>query len=252
MRSFQDFSGLRAIVTGGASGIGLATAQMLAGQGAQVCCLDLKPESCPEPLSGIVCDVSDDSTVIVAVAQAASQMGGIDILINNAGIGALGGLHDNDEDEWNRVMNINLMGMVRVTRAAEPHLAASHSASVINMGSAVALMGLPNRVLYATTKGAILSFTRALAADLLGAGIRVNCVTPGVVNTPWQEKAISTAPDPKARLGELEGFQPSGRMVEANEVAAAVCYLAHPLSGATNGIDLPVDGGLQTLYKMPR
>jgi NAD(P)-dependent dehydrogenase (short-subunit alcohol dehydrogenase family) len=251
MRGLQDFSNLRAIVTGGGSGIGLATARMLAAGGAQVCCLDLDLGGCAAPLVGIACDVSDDATVKSAVAQAAAQMGGIDIVVNNAGVGALGSLAETSDEDWRRVMDINLMGMVRVTRAAHPFLTASQAASVVNMGSAVALMGLPNRVLYATTKGAILSFTRALAADFMADAIRVNCVSPGVVNTPWQQKAIAAATDPAAHRARLEGFQPSRRMVEADEVAAAVCFLAHPLSGASNGVDLPVDGGLQTLYNLP-
>src|SRR5688572_3542365 len=118
----SEFAGLAALVTGGASGIGLATARFLAERGARVACFDLKPEGLDEHLYGVVGDVTDDASVRAGVAEAAEHLGGLDILVNNAGIGAVGTVETNTDDEWHRVLDVNVVGMVRVTRAALPHL----------------------------------------------------------------------------------------------------------------------------------
>ncbi|MFI5882520.1 SDR family NAD(P)-dependent oxidoreductase [Streptomyces sp. NPDC051554] len=248
----NEFAGLTALVTGGASGIGLATAQLLAVRGARVACLDLKPDDVPEPLIGIQADVSDDTGVRTAVEEAARRLGGIDILVNNAGIGAQGTIEDNPDDEWRRVFEVNVFGMVRVTRAALPHLRRSHSAAIVNTCSIAATAGLPDRALYSATKGAVLSLTRATAADLVHSGIRVNCVNPGTADTPWVGRLLDSAADPEAERAALNARQPMGRLVSAEEVAAAIAYLASPLSGSTTGTDLAVDGGMHGLRIRPR
>ena len=250
--SALEFAGLTALVTGGASGIGLATARLLAVRGARVACLDLKPEDVPEPLIGIRADVADDASVRAAVEETARVLGGIDILINNAGIGAQGTIEDNTDDEWHRVFDVNVLGMVRVTRAALPHLRRSDSAAVVNTCSIAATAGLPDRVLYSATKGAVLALTRAAAADLVHSGIRVNCVNPGTADTPWIGRLLDRAADPAAERAALNARQPMGRLVSAEEVATAVAYLASPLSGSTTGTDLAVDGGMQGLRIRPR
>ncbi len=247
----SEFTGLTAIVTGGASGIGLATATLLAARGAQVACLDLKPDGLPEPLAGFVADVSDDTAVRAAVNAVATRFGGIDIVVNNAGIGAIGTVEDNPDDEWHRVFDINVVGMVRVTRAALPYLRASSHAAVVNICSIAATAGLPQRALYAATKGAVLSMTRAMAADHVREGIRVTCVSPGTADTPWIRRLLDQAPDPDAELAALQARQPTGRLVSADEVAHAIAYLASPLSAATTGTDLAVDGGMQGLRVRP-
>jgi 2-keto-3-deoxy-L-fuconate dehydrogenase len=247
----REFEGLRAVVTGGASGIGLATATLLARRGARVACLDLKPEV-PEPLVGLVTDVTDDDSVRTAVAGAAEALGGIDILVNNAGIGAQGGVADNDDEEWHRVLDVNVVGIARTTRAALPHLRASRHAAVVNTCSIAATAGLPDRVLYSASKGAVLSMTRAMAADLIHDGIRVNCVNPGTADTPWIGRLLAVADDPEAERAALEARQPLGRMVSADEVAAAIAYLASPFAAATTGTDLSVDGGMDGLRLRPR
>lgn len=195
--STNEFAGLTALVTGGASGIGLATARLLAARGARVVCLDLKPENVPEPLIGIQVDVSDETGVRTAVGEAARRLGGIDILVNNAGIGAQGTIEDNTDDEWRRVFEVNVFGMVRVTRAALPHLRRSHSAAIVNTCSIAATAGLPDRALYSATKGAVLSLTRATAADLVHSGIRVNCVNPGTADTPGSGACWTAPPTPR-------------------------------------------------------
>ena len=194
--SGTEFAGLSAIVTGGASGIGLATATLLAARGARVACLDLKPDGLPEPLAGFVADVSDDTAVRAAVNAVAARFGGIDIVVNNAGIGAIGTVEDNPDDEWHRVFDINVVGMVRVTRAALPYLRASPHAAVVNTCSIAATAGLPQPALYAATKGAVLSLTLAMAADHVREGIRVTCVNPGTADTPWIRRLLDRPPTP--------------------------------------------------------
>ncbi|WP_075660795.1 SDR family NAD(P)-dependent oxidoreductase [Streptomyces acidiscabies] len=247
----NDFEGLTALVTGGASGIGRATADLLAERGARVAVLDLDPSGVDKPLLGHQADVSDDASVRAAIEAAVTDLGGLDILVNNAGIGAQGTVEDNDDTEWHRVWDVNVVGMVRVTRAALPHLRASAHAAIVNTCSVAATAGLPQRALYSATKGAVLSLTLAMAADHLREGIRVNCVNPGTADTPWVGRLLNAADDPAAERAALEARQPSGRLVSAAEVAAAIAYLASPLAGATTGTSLAVDGGMQGLRLRP-
>ncbi|GIF65572.1 oxidoreductase [Asanoa ishikariensis] len=246
-----EFEGLSAVVTGGGSGIGLATARFLAARGAKVACFDLKVDGIDPGMVGVVADVSDDAAVRAGIATAAEQLGGIDILVNNAGIGAAGTVADNADDEWHRVLDVNVLGMVRVSRAALPHLRASAHAAIVNTCSIAATAGLPNRALYSASKGAVLSLTLAMAADHIREGIRVNCVTPGTADTPWVRRLLSAAEDPDAELAALQARQPSGRLVSADEVAAAIGYLASPLASATTGTVLDVDGGMHGLRLRP-
>ncbi|MEV4703247.1 SDR family oxidoreductase [Actinoplanes sp. NPDC049316] len=241
-----EFGGLRAIVTGGASGIGLATANLLAERGCAVASLDLDT-GVKEPLLGIGCDVTDDASVRAGVDAAAGALGGLDIVVNNAGIGAQGTVEDNDDEEWARVFDVNVYGMVRVTRAALPYLRRSRHAAIVNTCSIVATAGVPQRALYSATKGAVLSLTLAMAADHLAEGIRVTCVNPGTADTPWIGRLLARADDPAAERAALEARQPTGRLVSADEVAAAIAYLASPLASATTGTALAVDGGMQGL-----
>src|SRR6266540_2927416 len=242
-----EFQGLVAVVTGGGSGIGLATATLLAERGALVACLDLEPSGAPESLLRLKADVTDDASVRAAIDAVVEHLGGIDIVVNNAGIGAQGTVEANPDDEWRKVFDVNVFGMVRVARAALPHLRASRSAVIVNTCSIAATAGLPNRALYSATKGALLSLTLAMAADHVREGIRVNCVTPGTVDTPWVRRLLEGAPDARAELAALRARQPSGRLVSAEEVAAAIAYLASPLAGATVGSVLAVDGGMDRL-----
>ncbi|MFJ8591670.1 SDR family NAD(P)-dependent oxidoreductase [Streptomyces sp. NPDC093598] len=247
----SDFEGLSALVTGGASGIGRATAELLAERGAQVAVLDLDPSPVGKPLRGHRADVTDDASVREAVRVAVADLGGLDVLINNAGIGAQGTVEDNPDDDWHRVYDVNVVGMVRTTRACLPHLRASAHAAIVNTCSIAATAGLPQRALYSATKGAVYSLTLAMAADHVREGIRVNCVNPGTVDTPWVGRLLDAAPDPAAERAALEARQPTGRLVAPAEVAGAIAYLASPLSGATTGTALAVDGGMQGLRLRP-
>jgi NAD(P)-dependent dehydrogenase (short-subunit alcohol dehydrogenase family) len=245
------FDGIRALVTGGASGIGLAVAERLARDGAQVGVLDLA-ERGPDGFAYARADVTDDRAVRAAVEHMVDALGGLDVLVNNAGIGAQGGVEANDDDEWHRVLDVNVLGLVRVTRAALPALRRSPSAAIVNTCSIAATAGLPNRALYSASKGAVLSLTLAMAADLIAEGIRVNAVNPGTADTPWVSRLLDTAADPAGERAALEARQPHGRLVSAAEVADAIAYLASPAAGSTTGISLAVDGGMAGLRLRPR
>jgi NAD(P)-dependent dehydrogenase (short-subunit alcohol dehydrogenase family) len=250
----REFDGVRAVVTGGGSGIGLATATLLAARGARVACLDLDPGAAPDPLLRIAADVTSDS-VADAVAAAARQLGGIDVLVGNAGIGAQGTVEDNDIAEWQHVFDVNVLGLVRVAKAALPLLresaAAGRHPAIVHTCSIAATAGLPQRAVYGASKGAVYSLTLAMAADHVREGIRVNCVNPGTADTPWIHRLLAAAPDPAAELAALRARQPMGRLVSADEVAAAICYLASPLTPGVTGTAVAVDGGMQGLRVRP-
>lgn len=244
-----EFEGLAALVTGGASGIGAAIADRLAAGGAKVAVLDLNPAGSPH--FGVECNVADDASVRAAVDAVVREFGRLDVVINNAGIGAQGDIAANSDEEWLRVLDINVVGIARVSRAALPYLRESPAAAIVNTCSIAATAGLPQRALYSASKGAVLSLTLAMAADHIREGIRVNCVNPGTVDTPWVGRLLDSAADPAAERAALNARQPHGRMVDPAEVAGAVAYLASPLSGSTSGTSLAIDGGMQGLRLRP-
>lgn len=243
----SEFEGLVAAVTGGASGLGRAIADELASRGARVYALDLDAAAVTAPHVGIRCDIGDDASVRSAIQQVAADAGRLDIVIANAGIGAQGDVEANDDAEWTRVLNVNVIGSARTVRHALPHLKASPSPAVVFTSSIAAWAGLPQRVLYSASKGAISAMTLAIAADCLPLGIRVNAVAPGTADTPWVGRLLDDAADPDAERAALEARQPSGRLVQPQEVADAVAYLASPRSTSTNGVILAVDGGMYSL-----
>lgn len=247
----SEFAGLVAIVTGGASGIGLATAKQLNRRGAGVAALDLNPDRLPPGIVGIKVDVTNDTQVKSAVDAVAERFGRLDVVVNNAGTSAVGDVAANSDDEWLRVLDVNVVGMVRVARHALPHLRRSPAAAIVNTCSIVAWAGLEQRVLYSASKGAVYALTLAMAADHAREGIRVNCVAPGTADTPWVDRLLNKTADPVAARSALNAFQPMGRLVSADEVANAIAYLASPLSGASVGTVLAVDGGMHGLRLRP-
>lgn len=248
--------GLAALVTGGASGIGRAVATAFAAAGADVVILDLaatRPPDLPESFGYVTADIGDTAAVDAGVAAAVELLGGrLDILVNNGGIGAQGTVATATDAEWLAVLNVNVIGTARVTRAAWPQLQRSPAAAIVNTGSIVATAGLPERAVYSASKGAVWSLTLATAADGMACGIRVNCVNPGTADTPWVGRLLDRAADPAAERAALQARQPHGRLVSADEVAAAVLYLASPAAGSTTGTSIAVDGGMAGLRLRPR
>ncbi len=247
-----EFTGLVAAVTGGASGIGLATARLLAERGARVVALDIAVDGLVEEITGIECDVTSRESVAAAIAEIGERFGALDILINNAGISAVGTVEDNDDAEWMRVLDVNVVGIARVTAGALALLRASTAAAVVNVCSIAALNGLPERALYSASKGAVLGLTFAMATDHVREGIRVNCVSPGTVDTPFVNRMLQKFDDPVAERAALDARQATGRMVTPDEVAGAIAYLASPLARSTTGTALEVDGGVHNLRMRPQ
>lgn len=244
----NDFDGLVAVVTGGDSGIGAATATQLRDRGASVAVLDRAYSAVSRGVTlDVPCDVADRHSTDAAIDIVGNALGAIDILINNAGIGASGDVSQNDDDEWHRVLSVNVIGIARITRAALPLLLKSSHASIVNTCSVLADIGVPQRALYSASKGAVRSLTLAMAADFIKQGIRVNAVTPGTADTPWVQRLLDQAPDAEAAATALRARQPMGRLVTADEIAFAIAYLASPLSAATTGTLLAVDGGMASI-----
>ena len=238
-----EFQGLTAAVTVAGSGIGLATAKLLKERGATVYGLDLNEGEMAGTATWLQCDVGDDASV----AAAFSKITSLDIMINNAAISAVGDVTANSSEDWLRVLNVNVLGIVRTSKSAIPLLEKSKHAAIVNTCSVAATAGIPKRALYSASKGAVLSLTLAMANDHLAQKIRVNCVNPGTADTPWVQRLLAQAPDPAAERAALEARQPMGRLVSAEEVASAICYLASPMQGSTTGASLTVDGGMQGL-----
>lgn len=247
----EEFKGLTAVVTGAGSGIGLAVVRALHQQGAKVFGLDLERGEMADFATWIQCDVGDPQKVKLAFEQISQEIDCIDILANNAGVGAIGTVEDSTEEEWQRVLNVNVVGISRVSSAAMPLLRKSKSAAIVNTCSIAATAGLPKRAVYSASKGAVMSLTLAMAADAVKEKIRVNCVNPGTADTPWVGRLLSQAKDPAAERAHLEARQPLGRLVSADEVASAILYLANPKQSSTTGTILAVDGGMQGL-RLPK
>ncbi|MEQ3552643.1 SDR family oxidoreductase [Pseudonocardia nematodicida] len=243
----KDFEGLTALVTGGASGIGADTARLLHRRGARVAVLDRDVTAVGAEFLALTCDVGERAAIEAAVAEVADRCGGLDIVVANAGIGAVGDVAANDDAEWSRVLDVNVTGIARVVSAALPHLRRSTCAAVVTTCSAVAFVGVRHRALYSASKGAVHALTIAMAADHADAGIRVNAVAPGTADTPWITRLLESAEDPAAAAESLRQRQPSGRLVTSDEVAEALAFLASPISGSTTGTVLRVDGGMTTL-----
>ncbi|HET9681071.1 MAG TPA: SDR family oxidoreductase [Candidatus Limnocylindrales bacterium] len=239
----MEFSGIRAIVTGGASGIGLATARLLTERGATVSCLDLSAP--PGPLHGVKTDVRDDASVRAAVAEAAEHLGGVDVLVNNAGIGAQGTVEDNTDDEWRNVFEVNVFGMVRVSRAALPHLR-ERRGTIVNVSSTAGKRpstGMPH---YSVMKAAVLSLSRLVADLYAGDGIRCNAVAPGPTATDaWiGEGGLADQQGNRQEvLAKVGAGRPLGRLARPDEIAAVVVFLCSERASYVTGAAWSADGG---------
>lgn len=243
--------GLVTVVTGGAAGIGLATARLLSGRGARVTTLDVAGAPEGAGWEHRVADLRDTAAVEAAVQAVADRHGPIDVLVNNAGVSFVGGVEAGSEEDWHRLWDINVLGSVRTIRAALPHLRRARQPVVINVISCTTASGIPERSLYSATKGALRALTLSMAADLIREGVRVTAVSPGTVDTPFMAELAERDADPEARRRQFAQRQPLGRMVRPEEVAGAIAYLASPIAAATVGTVLTVDGGMETLRVPP-
>jgi NAD(P)-dependent dehydrogenase (short-subunit alcohol dehydrogenase family) len=221
------------VVTGSKGGIGSAIAERFTAAGERVVGLDV--------LDGV--DVSRPDDCTAAVERIVADHGRIDVLCNNAGVGAVGDVVSSTPDDWARVFAVNVFGVANMSRAVLPVMRDARGGAVVNTCSVVASVGLVDRAVYSASKGAVLALTRAMAVDELPYGIRVNCVSPGTVASPWVERTVAAQPDPDAALEALRRRQPLGRMVTTDEVAAAVVYLADETT-FTTGADVLLDGGI--------
>lgn len=239
--------GLRVAVTGGSAGIGEAICRLLTAQGATVFNLDLREGTADGGEIFIEADMRSRASVQKAFEEIERIAGGLDALVNNAGVAFVGGIEDGSDEQWLELLNVNLMGYRRATVCALPLLRTSHAPAIVNLSSCSATSGIPQRAAYSASKGAIHSMTLSLAADLVHEGIRVNGVVPGTVETPFMHKLIAAASDPVAQRRAYERRQPTARMVDPAEVAHAVSFLINPACGSVTGSFVVVDGGLASL-----
>lgn len=247
MSAIRPHEGRIAVVTGAASGIGQATAAALRDAGMTVGALDLTAQGLPEGTVPLLADVRDAMAITAAIDAFATPHGRIDLLVNNAGVSFVGGIEAGSEDDWHRVLDINVIGQMRVLRAALPWLRRSDAASVVAMSSCTATNGIPERALYSASKGAVHAMMLSVATDLVGEGICVNAIAPGTVDTAFMTELANRAPDPAAKRREFEARQPTGRMVAPAEIANAVLFLADPVNRSITGTTLVLDGGMGTI-----
>ena len=237
------------IVTGAGSGIGRATALRFAELGATVVVADMDgsraKQVCSELAtrgSSFTVDVSDSATVRALIEHTVNTHGQVDVLVNNAGFGFTGTVETIAEDQWDRLMSVNLKGIFLCSKYAIPELRKTKG-RIVNTGSYTAGVGIADRAAYVASKGGVVSLTRAMALDHIGDGIRVNAVAPGTINSAYFEKILADAPDPAALRAELNGRAPIGRMGEADEIAEAIVWLASSSARFVVGSVLTVDGG---------
>ncbi|MGM9475753.1 SDR family NAD(P)-dependent oxidoreductase [Pedobacter sp. GSP4] len=245
----------KAVVTGGGSGIGRAIATILAKQGAEVHIIELGTEQAQATIDeikdnggvgfGYGCDVSDHQ----AVAAVFSQIGPINILINNAGIAHIGKADTTEEADFDRVMRVNVKGVYNCLHAAIPQLRLAGGGVIINMASIAALIGLPDRFVYSAAKGAVKAITMSVAKDYIGENIRCNSISPARVHTPFVDGFLQkNYPDNIPEMFEkLSKTQPIGRMAKPEEVGALALYLCSDEASFITGCDYPIDGGFTTL-----
>jgi len=246
-----------AVITGAGSGIGQAIALIFARQNAQVCSADKNMSNAEATAHTITqeggqaiaiqVDVSSYSSVHTLAQQVFAKFGRVDILVNDAGIGHVGSIVECTEDEWDTVMAVNVKGVYLCCYFFIPHMLTKGEGNIINIASVLGLGGVPKRAVYSASKGAIIALTRQMAIEYAGDNIRVNCISPGTVNTPWVERLLAEKSDPKAARQRLIDRHPLGRLGTADEIAHAALYLASSESAFVTGTNLVIDGGASAL-----
>lgn len=238
------FEGWTVIVTGAASGIGAAASRSFTEEGATVIAADLDPSGVPDGCQPYQVDVSSDPGMQELVTHAMGLTGRLDVICNNAGIGSTADALTCSVDEWDRVFAVNARGVFLGTKYALPPMLAAGKGSIVNTASVAGLVGLKDRAAYCASKGAVISFTKQVALQYAGTGVRCNCVCPGTVDSPWVGRLMDEASDPKERRAALIARQPMGRLGTPKEIANAILYLASDEASFITGSALVIDGGL--------
>ena len=238
-----------ALITGAASGIGQSVSAALLNAGYRVGGLDLTDKGVPTGVTPLIADVRDQSALTEAINGFLGNDGKLDLLVNNAGVSFVGGIETGSEEDWLRTLDINVMGQMRVLRACLPCLRKSDSASIVAMSSCTAINGIPERALYSASKGAVQAMMLSVATDLVDEGIRVNCIAPATVDTPFMAELAARDADPAAKRRSFEARQPTGQMVAPDEISNAVLFLADPINRSVTGTTLILDGGMGTMRK---
>ena len=237
----SGFEGKTAIVTGAAGGIGRAVTQAFLERGARVVAVDLSPAV--EDLDGAVPVVGDVSVAATADAAVEATGGEVDVLVNNAAQIVWKSAVETTEEEWDRVLGINAKGAFLFSRAAIPVMQRRGGGAIVNMASISGVVGMPGQAAYCASKGAIVQLTRQLAVDYAEAGIRVNAVAPGAVETPLLMDLVEAQHDPAALRGMIEREHPLGRLASPDEIARAIVFLASDEASFVTGTVLMADGG---------
>jgi NAD(P)-dependent dehydrogenase (short-subunit alcohol dehydrogenase family) len=249
MTADREFDGKVAIVTGGAKGIGGATAQAFLHEGASVAVLDLDTrtpaflDNLPQRSMYVETDVSKGTEVASAIKAVAERFGGIDVLVNNAGIQRYNAIADLPEEEWDFVLGVNLKSAFLCSKFAIPEMKKRGRGVIVNMASVQAFVTQQNVAAYATSKTAILGLTRSIAVDYAPA-IRCVAVCPGTVDTPMLRDAIRLSPNPEQVLQECIEMHPLGRIATPDEIANLILYLCSDRAGFITGQYFRIDGGL--------
>ena len=258
-----------AVITGAGSGIGQATALAFAREGASVVVADYNLQAAQETVRLIHTLEQEDGTppkgtrvaafqANVTVAADASALvdftvqtfGKVNILVNNAGVGVVGTILTTSEEDWDRIFAVNVKGIFHCSRSAIPKMIEQGGGVIVNVSSIVAIVAVVDRAAYGASKGAVLALTKAMAADHVKDNIRVNCVCPGTVDTPWVERMVQSYDDPEEARRKMVTRQPVGRLGTAEEIAGAILYLAAPEASFATGSALVIDGGF-TAFKLP-
>ncbi len=232
------------LITGAGSGIGQAMARQFLAEGALVYSADLNPESAPDASIKLIVDVTDPDSVAAAVERVLTDVGRLDVLCNNAGLASTTSAVDCTVEEWDRTFAVNTRGVFLGTKLALPHMLAAGRGVIVNTASVAGQIGLKDRAAYCASKGAVIAFTRQVAVQYAGTGVRANCICPGTVDSPWVGRLLAATEDPETARAGLVARQPMGRLGNPVEIATAALYLASDDAAFITGSELVIDGGL--------